>query len=85
MTGRFLLIGAWLVASVCACGLPTQESSKRSPQPVASRTQFRCEGKTRCSQMSSCEEATFYIQNCPGTEMDGDGDGVPCESQWCGH
>ncbi|MFN2513735.1 MAG: excalibur calcium-binding domain-containing protein, partial [Pyrinomonadaceae bacterium] len=33
---------------------------------------------------SSCEEATFYIQNCPGTEMDGDGDGVPCESQWCG-
>lgn len=20
----------------------------------------------------------------PGTEMDGDGDGVPCEKQWCG-
>ena len=45
---------------------------------------FRCEGKTRCSQMSSCEEATFYLQNCPGTEMDGDRDGIPCESQHCG-
>jgi hypothetical protein len=45
---------------------------------------YRCEGKTRCSQMSSCEEATFYLQNCPGTEMDGDRDGIPCESQYCG-
>jgi hypothetical protein len=84
MNGGFLLIGAWLVASVCACGRTSQEPSER-PQPVPSQTQFRCEGKTRCSEMSSCEEATFYIQNCPGTEMDGDGDGVPCESQWCNH
>lgn len=45
---------------------------------------FHCEGKTRCSQMSSCAEATFYLQNCPGTEMDGDKDGIPCESQHCG-
>jgi len=45
--------------------------------------QYNCSGKTRCSQMSSCEEAKFYINNCPGTKMDGDGDGVPCESQWC--
>jgi len=47
-------------------------------------TVFRCEGKTRCSEMRSCEEAKFYLQNCPDTKMDGDGDGVPCESQWCG-
>lgn len=50
----------------------------------APKTQFRCEaGKTHCSQMSSCAEATFYIQNCPNTQMDGDGDGIPCERQWC--
>ncbi|HWL62907.1 MAG TPA: excalibur calcium-binding domain-containing protein [Steroidobacteraceae bacterium] len=36
-----------------------------------------------CSQMGSCEEAKYFIRNCPGTEMDGDGDGVPCERQWC--
>jgi hypothetical protein len=44
---------------------------------------FHCDGRTRCSQMTSCAEATFFIKQCPGTQMDGDGDGVPCESQWC--
>jgi len=46
--------------------------------------QYQCQGKIWCSQMTSCEEATFYLRNCPGTKMDGDNDGVPCESQWCG-
>jgi cold shock CspA family protein len=45
--------------------------------------QYTCSGKTHCSQMTSCEEATFYLQNCPGTSMDGDGDGIPCERQHC--
>ncbi|MCP4340739.1 MAG: excalibur calcium-binding domain-containing protein [Desulfobulbaceae bacterium] len=35
--------------------------------------------------MRSCEEATFYLLNCPGVKMDGDGNGVPCEKQWCGN
>lgn len=46
---------------------------------------FRCEGKTRCSQMASCAEAEFYLQNCTGTAIDGDRDGIPCEDQLCGH
>ncbi len=45
---------------------------------------FKCQGKVYCSEMSSCEEAMFYLRNCPGTKMDGDHDGIPCESQWCG-
>ena len=44
---------------------------------------FSCDGRTYCSQMKSCAEATYFVRNCPGVEMDGDGDGVPCESQWC--
>lgn len=44
---------------------------------------FSCNGKVYCSQMSSCAEATYYQNNCPGTKMDGDSDGIPCESQWC--
>jgi cold shock CspA family protein len=44
----------------------------------------RCDGRTRCPQMTSCAEATYFIQHCPATEMDGDHDGVPCEDQWCG-
>jgi cold shock CspA family protein len=54
------------------------------PSLINQQPQFRCEaGKTHCRQMRSCAEATFYIRNCPGTEMDGDGDGVPCERQFC--
>jgi len=48
-------------------------------------TQFHCSGKSHCSQMTSCAEATFYLNNCPGSLTDGDGDGRPCEDQWCGH
>lgn len=44
---------------------------------------FSCDGRTMCSQMSSCAEAKYFIRNCPGTQMDGNGDGEPCESQWC--
>lgn len=60
------------------------------PQPLPllverDSANFRCEGKTHCSEMASCEEATFYLKNCPGTKMDGDNDGIPCESQYCGH
>jgi len=55
------------------------QTSKSAPMA----SQFSCKGKTHCSQMTSCEEATYYIKHCPNTEMDGDGDGVPCESQWC--
>jgi cold shock CspA family protein len=44
---------------------------------------FKCDGRRRCSQMSSCEEATQFLRHCPGMEMDGDGDGVPCEREFC--
>jgi Excalibur calcium-binding domain len=33
--------------------------------------------------MMSCEEATWFLAHCPGVEMDGNRDGVPCERQWC--
>lgn len=46
---------------------------------------FQCAGKTRCNEMTSCDEAMFYLKNCPGALADGDGDGIPCEDQWCGH
>ena len=52
-------------------------------KPARQTEQFQCQGKTWCSEMTSCDEAKFYLQNCPGTKMDGDNDGVPCERQWC--
>jgi hypothetical protein len=50
--------------------------------PVISRS-YTCDGRLHCSQMTSCEEATFFLKNCPGTKMDGDFDGIACEQQWC--
>ena len=46
-------------------------------------TARHCDGRRYCSQMTSCDEATWFLQHCAGTQMDGDRDGVPCETQWC--
>ena len=46
---------------------------------------FSCDGRTHCSQMTSCAEAKYFLANCPGVKMDGDRDGIPCEEQWCTH
>jgi len=46
---------------------------------VASK-HFKCDGRQYCSQMTSREEAEFFLKNCPDTKMDGDRDGVPCEN-----
>ncbi|WP_256557833.1 excalibur calcium-binding domain-containing protein [Marinobacterium sedimentorum] len=43
-------------------------------------SRFSCDGRQHCSQMTSREEAVFFINNCPNTKMDGDNDGVPCEN-----
>jgi len=39
-----------------------------------------CGKKHLCSQMSSCEEAKKYFSQCGVKSLDGNGDGVPCES-----
>jgi uncharacterized protein (TIGR03437 family) len=39
-----------------------------------------CGSKTTCGEMISCAEALFYLHECKVTRLDGDGDGVPCES-----
>jgi cold shock CspA family protein len=57
-------------------------SAKSEDQEMGSRS-YSCDGRTHCSQMTSCEEATYFIQHCPNTKMDGNNDGVPCERQWC--
>ena len=62
-------------------------ASPAAPRAVAAEvpatSPFKCDGRTHCSQMTSCAEATFFLRNCPGVKMDGNHDGVPCEQQWC--
>ena len=51
---------------------------------ATNQQKFKCDGRQHCSQMRSCTEAKFFIDNCPNTKMDGDNDGKPCEKR-CGH
>jgi hypothetical protein len=53
------------------------------PAETQTSTSFKCDGRTHCAQMTSCEEATFFLRNCPDVKMDGNNDGIPCEKQWC--
>ncbi len=63
---------------------PAQRLSAPVAVPLTTSTPtYRCDGRRHCSQMTSCEEATFFLRNCPGVQMDGNGDGVPCEQHWC--
>jgi cold shock CspA family protein len=61
--------------------LATEPEHRTMPPTVAQ--DFKCDGRTYCSQMTSCTEAKFFLKNCPGTQMDGNNDGTPCEQQWC--
>jgi cold shock CspA family protein len=61
--------------------LPTEveQTARQDSNPMG----FKCDGRTYCSQMTSCTEAKFFLKNCPDTKMDGNNDGTPCEQQWC--
>ena len=60
----------------------SHDEGVEAPDVAANR--YHCDGRVYCSQMTSCEESTYFLRNCPGVKMDGEGDGVPCERQWCG-
>ncbi|WP_374495245.1 cold shock domain-containing protein [Zoogloea sp.] len=62
---------------------PPPPPERAASVPAVEALSYRCDGRTRCSEMTSCAEATYFLRHCPGVEMDGDGDGVPCEQQWC--
>ena len=53
------------------------------PVLTSPASSFTCDGRKHCSQMTSCAEATYFVQHCPNTKMDGNNDGIPCEQQWC--
>jgi cold shock CspA family protein len=67
--------------------MPSAPQSLMSPAqtaaPKIASPAFQCDGRKHCSQMSSCSEAKLFLRNCPGMEMDGDNDGIPCEQQLC--
>ena len=43
-------------------------------------TTYSCDIAKNCSDMSSCDEAYYYLNTCGKSSLDADKDGVPCES-----
>ena len=71
--GREVFIAGWLTFDT-----PLQQ---RSSQPAnQQQTGFSCSPRKNCGQMSSCDEARFYLTQCQRGDLDRDNDGVPCES-----
>lgn len=64
-------------------GFSTTTGSTGGSAIQGAATTFFCDGRTTCAQMTSCEEAKFFLRHCPGVTMDDNHDGVPCEEQWC--
>lgn len=64
-------------------GSVTNQSALKT-KPASSPLNSSCDSKRYCKEMTSCEEARFYLTQCNLSRLDGDSDGVPCESL-CGH
>ena len=77
------VVKRWVGDELAPLSTPRPVAPEVSTSPDLEPATFKCDGRKYCSQMTSCAEAKRFLQNCPNTEMDGDGDGVPCESQWC--
>lgn len=60
-----------------------RHGGKAQQGPTKSTTEVsagRCGAKRTCGEMTSCEEARFYLTQCGLSRLDGDGDGRPCEA-----
>ena len=86
---RFIEDYAALFGKTSATATPVAPSAPPAPPvptpapvtptaPVAPASGWSCGAKTTCGQMSSCDEAKFYLTQCGLKRLDGDGDGIPC-------
>lgn len=82
--GRYQTPSSPQVADVVDATAVENAQSLRSTAENPPDGNIACDGRQYCSQMTSCKEAIYFLRNCPDVKMDGGGDGVPCEKQWCG-
>jgi len=58
-------------------GIDIDTSSKIAT--TSPKLRFSCSEKRYCKEMTSCDEAKFYLTQCGLTQLDRDSDGIPCE------
>lgn len=57
-----------------------RKQSKEKSEGARFSEDFKCEQKTSCGEINSCEEAYFFLKKCGQVKLDRDQDGVPCEA-----
>lgn len=58
----------------------SKQTRQNSSAALSKSAAFKCGAKRLCSQMTSCKEARYYLNQCGVRRLDRDGDGTPCES-----
>ena len=57
-----------------------QAEATPTPKPPDNGETYTCDCSKTCTQMSSCDEAYYQLNECGCSKRDGDKDSVPCES-----
>lgn len=57
-----------------------EKAVKNLPTPTHSEPYATCNPDLRCREISTCEEAMEILSRCGPGKIDGDHDGIPCES-----
>jgi micrococcal nuclease len=69
--------GLWVEANPVP---PWMFRKAQAPAGKQAAAATACGSKHYCSQMLSCEEATFYLTQCHVKTLDKNGNGLPCEN-----
>ncbi|CDX45679.1 conserved exported hypothetical protein [Mesorhizobium plurifarium] len=79
--GKFDAPWDWRASHADSAAPASQPLGIVSRKLVAQSGGLSCEPRRTCKQISSCDEAQWYLQNCSwGGKLDRDSDGVACET-----
>ncbi|MDX8541998.1 thermonuclease family protein [Mesorhizobium abyssinicae] len=78
--GKFEAPWDWR-ASHADLAAPASQPLDIISRKLLAQSGLSCEPRRYCSQINSCQDAQWYLQNCSwGRKLDLDGDGVACET-----
>ena len=80
LVAAFAFLVAAALSSLRGRGPATPSGDFQATPPIST---FKCGTKHYCREMTSCDEARFFLKQCGVTTIDGDHDGVPCEQALC--
>lgn len=77
--GKFQAPWDWRAANMESA--PQSQPLGLVDQKQVAQSGYSCSPRRTCSRIASCDEARWYLENCPwGGKLDRDKDGIPCES-----